>query len=266
VYSPAVKRARTDLTGGTIGLNPFQARTLLPYWNEMCASGPYDFVVVNGDLVDGLNRKSRGTGLWTYQLDLQAENCARLLDLISTQPDAPFFVIGGTPYHVEENPGIDQYTAELLARMGRNAQYKGQEHIFQHGRQKFHFSHYSGDAIYEGTTLSKEILFSYKHEIDITGLVRGHRHHYWLDTDGFRFAVKLPAWKGRDEYVANKGMRYARTQIGWVELLLTDTTWQLIPHLRNLKDQIPVTRIAGKTETFITEEGEKSKQRKGKVK
>lgn len=250
VVSPAVPKARTDYSGGTVGLNPFQRSFLLPRWKEMCSAGPYDFIVVNGDLVDGLNRKSRGTGLWTYLLDLQAENAARLLGMIETQPDAPIFILGGTEYHVDSNPGMDQVVAEKLGVLGKNAHYKGLEHLLTYGSQKFHFSHWASNAMYDGTALSKEVLLSQKHEIDLTGMVRGHRHHYGMYTNGFRFSAMLPAWKGRDEFVQGRGMLFATVQIGWVDFNITGDSWALQPHLWNLRDFIPKTTLGGRSETF----------------
>lgn len=242
-YAPVLPKARVDYDGGTIGLNPLQEKILLPHWKKMCDGGPYDFVVVNGDLVDGLNRKEKGLGLWTCVLDLQADACASLLNAIKVKKDAPFIIIGGTGYHVGDNPGIDQLTAEKLAKLGKNAKYKGLEHILQFGKQKIHFSHWVSDAMYDGTTLSKEILFSKKHDIDATGFIRGHRHHYGCFTDGERFSAILPGWKCRDAYVQGRGMRYATTQIGWVELFLTEDTWELKPHLKKLNNTMSVTRL-----------------------
>jgi hypothetical protein len=250
IYSPAVPKARTDYSGGTIGLNPLQSKILLPKWRQMCQEGPYDFVVVNGDLVDGLNAKSKGAGLWTYQLDLQAENAARLLDMIVVQPNAPIYIIGGTGYHVGENPGIDQLVAEKLGALGKNAKYCGLERIIQIGKQKFHYSHWASDALYDGTALSKEVDLSVKNEIDVTGMFRAHRHHYGIYSNGFRFCCMLPAWKGRDDYVQVKGMRYAKTEIGWATMLVDEHTWDVKPTLWKLENTMPTIKIAGKTETF----------------
>jgi len=194
VHAVAFPKARTDYCGGTIGLNPIQKNILLPKWKEMCAGGTYDFVVVVGDLVDGLNAKSKGQGLWTYVLDLQAESTARLLNMISVKPEAPVYVIGGTGYHVGDNPGVDQLCAEKLAALGKNSKYMGLEQILEIEKQRFHFTHWAADAMYDGTTLAKEVLMSYKHEIELTGMIRGHRHHYGFFSNGFRFSAMLPAW------------------------------------------------------------------------
>ena len=234
-------------------MNGFQRNVLLPKWKRMCSEGPYDFVVVNGDLVDGLNYKERGMGMWTHSLDLQAENAAHLLNCISVQPEAPIYVIGGTVYHVEANPGIDQVVAEKLAALGKNVKYCGLEQILEIEKQKFHFSHWVSDSIYDGTSLSKEILMSKKHDIKVTGMFRGHRHHYGFYSDGFRFAAMLPAWKGRDAYVQKRGMRYATTQIGWVTLTVGKEYWNVQPTVWNIDDAIPTVSLGKKKETFAKE-------------
>ena len=251
VVSPALPKARTDLEGGTIGLNNFQKRILLPLWKEMCEQ-EYDFAVVNGDLVDGLNNKSKGTGLWTYDLNLQAENAANLLNLLKIKPGGKIYIVGGSQYHIGSNPGIDQLVALKLNEMNRDvvAEYCGQEFILDACKQKIHFSHWMSNAMYEGQALTKEIMFSYVNGVEIDGMIRGHRHHYWLDTDGERFAAMLPAWKGRDEYVKTYGMKYTKTQIGWVDLKLKDREWDMKPHLTRLKNEIKIKKITGKSETF----------------
>jgi len=236
--SPADKECRVNYDGNVIGLNPVQRR-INRVWAEMCASEPYDAVVVCGDLCEGGNWKSQGAGLWTNSMDLQAEGAARLISRIPLKPGGVCHFIGGTPYHIGDNPGADQLVAQKLNAMGGIAKYHGIEFILNIDGQRIHFSHWSSGGFYEGTFLNREIVWSYIYKHNINGLMRAHLHHYHLDSDGHRFAVLLPGWKIADDYVKRKGFRYGRGQIGWVDLYVGHGKVDIQPHLYSVADKMP---------------------------
>ena len=241
-YSVAAPKSRTDYEGGTHGMNPIQKNILWPRWKEMCSSEPYDFVVVNGDLVDGINRKSGGLGVWTSIMDLQAEGAARLLNMIPLKKGGIIYIVGGTPYHVQDNPGVDQLVSHKINEMGGNAKYVGVEFILKCEGQKIHITHPCGGGFYYGAMLNREIVYSYLYEHTFTGMVRGHRHHFHFDSDGHRFAMMLPAWKCRDDYTAKFGLKY-QSQIGWVDMTFDNGAWDYTPHLFSLKNEIKEVKI-----------------------
>lgn len=235
----------------SVGMNPFQKKVLRPFWREMCRI-PVDRVVMCGDMVDGKNKKDGGCGIWTADINLQVENAALLIRELNIIPDEDGIrqidAIGGTGYHVGDNPGYDQMVCERINKKNDrtdikfNAHYHGLEFIAEIEKCKIHFSHKMSTGFYQGTALNRELMYSYLYEYDIDGMVRGHIHQYHLDTDGDRFAVSLPGWKGRDRYLQMWGLKML-AQVGWVILRIEDDHWSLHPTKKSLKNSIKTVKL-----------------------
>lgn len=243
---------KTKLDGQmSVGPNPFQKRVLRPYWLEMCKI-PVDMAVFCGDMVDGKNPGDEGCGIWTSDMKLQTLNAALLCRELNIRPNEEgyrqIYAIGGSDYHIGKNPSADQTVCEKINELNDrtdlkfDAKYQGMEFIMEAEKCKIHFSHKMSTGFYQGTALNRELLYSYLYQYDIDGMVRGHIHQYHLDTDGDRFAVSLPGWKGRDKYQINYGLKML-AQIGWAILTLEDGHWSVEPSKKALKGVIKRVKI-----------------------
>lgn len=247
--SPVHPKAKLE-SGMSVGPNNFQKRVLRPFWREMCKV-PVDRVVTLGDMTDGRNRKDEGCGIWTSDLTLQTLNAALLLRELNIRPDEEGYkridAIGGSGYHIGSNPSTDQLVCSKINELNDRSsdkfdvKYHGMEFILSAEKCKVHFSHKMSTGFYQGTALNRELMYSYLYQYDIDGMIRAHIHHYHLDSDGRRFAVSLPGWKGRDKYLKSFGLKYL-SQIGWVVLRLKDGDWSVHPTLKSLKNIIKTVK------------------------
>ena len=237
--SIAHPQARINAEGATLGLNKIQQYTLWPLWKKMCETKePYDLIVVNGDLVDGKQSKSGHMGLWTADMDCQAECAAKLLDMIPLKKGGEVHIIKGTDYHRGNNLCADSKVVDKFNRLQRNrdknAVDQGLEYVLKIDDCTFHIAHTIGGGQYLGTALNKEVMFRHLYHYEFTGMIRGHRHNYHFDSDGDCFGLLLPCWKGRDDYEKKHGLKWI-SMVGWVEMVVDGKTWDVTPHLTKLE-------------------------------
>lgn len=67
--------------------------------NRICAAGPFDYVIVNGDSVDGRGEKSKGSELWTSNMEDQCDMAIRALRRVPVKRSTKWIMTYGTPYH-----------------------------------------------------------------------------------------------------------------------------------------------------------------------
>ena len=226
----------------TLKLNQVQ-RYFYDKWKVLETQEPYDAVFALGDLVDGTNRKEMGEGAWTTNLKLQALCAARGLMRIPLKKGGVIGVIGGSGYHGGCNPSMDNLVVEIINRLKGNAEWWGLDRIMQVEDCRFHLCHQISAGFYKGTSLNRELIYSYIYEKDVDGIIRGHLHSYHMDEVGGRFAMILPGWKARDSYLRKQGLRWGHTAVGWVDLLVDGAEWQRVKHIWELKNNIPEGRI-----------------------
>jgi hypothetical protein len=199
--------------------NPVQ-RKILRHWDKMCSEGPYDFVVVNGDICEGPNYKQTGHGNWTNNIDVQIEVAVQLLKMI---PCKKFYITQGSPYHTGENMSSDQAVAKLLY----GAEFGDELSIYiKKEDYRIHVMHKIGvstNMAYRGTPLSKEMMVSSleadKFSTNGQGfnlICRAHSHYFWHNASSAKHqGISLPCWKGRDSFVARRTLAFC-PHVGYI--------------------------------------------------
>lgn len=78
-----------------------------------------DVLILNGDLLDGKQKKSGGVGTWSTKLKEQADAAASLINMVAVERKTKILVVQGTPYHdgeYQEETIADALHAEFLPR------------------------------------------------------------------------------------------------------------------------------------------------------
>lgn len=153
-------------------------RDIYARWLEMVkAVGHVDMCVVNGDICDGVNPKSKGLGLWTSDLSVQTQTAVDLLNMI----DADHFC--GTQeslYHTGDNISTDRAVIKELGGDYRSELAVKVDDI------RFHFSHKVGVSssawFYRPTPIAREMMLAapVKEEVgSFDVVVRSHAHYFY---------------------------------------------------------------------------------------
>lgn len=209
---------------------------LFDVW-EAAAHGPWhapDALIVNGDVIEGQNRKGGGAGTWSTQLLEQADHAVGLLRMWDAKR---VYVIRGSGYHVETN-GLQ--VEEYVARQLRAEEYPGQEsidpelrdrsgwHWYLHlGGVTFHVSHHisvSKVFHYQSTPTARQMLQAKlndmlrhhvsRYKTDI--VLRGHSHYYNMVGFSGSTGLVMPCWKGLDDYMLSRGPLDISPDIGFL--------------------------------------------------
>ena len=159
-----------------------------------------------GDQVEGGDEASLGQSCWTTDLDLQAL-CAA--ELFYSFDDAVHYGVQGSGYHSRNNPSMDKKVLDILG-----GYFGKKEYEVPVGGVTFHLRHFAGYTKNKKTrasTLGEDLL---KAEInksvyeDVDVFLRGHCHYFvyqgWAVPN--RLAIICPGFKGRDVFVAHRGL------------------------------------------------------------
>lgn len=188
-----------------------------------------DVLVINGEPIDGNNRRTLGDSCWsTNQFD-QLNDCIKLVKLI---PYKKLYLIRGSGYHSDRDSlnfeklfgksiGAEKYTSVV-----GNQTYSDFEATFKGFGKHIHFTHhvgYSGWWQYRSTPIARELVkmhFNHKqngYHTDV--LVRSHVHYYvevrFPNTKG----LSTPAWKFPDGFLYRGGEPEMPT-VGNIEIII----------------------------------------------
>lgn len=211
---------------------------LFECWKESAAGEWHapDALIVNGDAIDGPNRKNGGCGTWTNDF---LEQCEHAADLIRMWDAKRIYVIRGSGYHVSPaNSGLQ--VEEYMARRLNAEEYPGQDRVKPGHRDRsgwswylhfdgvtFHASHkiaVSRVFHYQSTPTARQMLQAklndaMRHlgpEMKTRVVLRGHAHYFnhveYSGSDGY----VLPCWKGQDEFGLSNGPLDISPDIGFV--------------------------------------------------
>ncbi len=180
--------------------------------------GHVDFVIANGDLADGLQKKSIGKYVITSDLHIQVDHATQLLAMIDCKK---FYLTQGTEYHTMEDRPLEQAIAEKLTGMGRDATYAS-EMIITADWARIHASHNIPVSMstwqYRTTPLARDLLL-YELNKDEYGsihlIVRSHAHYYVSVDFGHKTGVITPCWQVRTPYASKKDI-VSPTKIGYI--------------------------------------------------
>jgi predicted phosphodiesterase len=192
--------------------------------------GKVDAVINLGDTVDGTNRHSQGTGLWTTDINLQMEVAANLLSMVKTNK---YLGVQGSYYHVGDNVSSDRAVIHTLGGTF------GDELAIVSEGKRIHASHdvgvSSSGLAYRTTPIAQQLMVASlsKEYGKFNVILRGHAHYFVHVAFTEQQGVICPCWKGRDEYVARKSLAFL-PHLGYVILNIKDRI-TVEPHIFTLK-------------------------------
>lgn len=155
-----VALADPEVSGRSDAGYPVRA-ALYERWQE-AASGPWakpDALIIDGDIVEGKNRRKGGAGCWTTEPLDQVNHAAKLIKMWDANRT---YVLRGSDYHVDSE-GLP--IEEVLARKIGAEEYPNQEHIDEDDREHsgWHwFLHFDGVTIHVSHHISVSKVFHYQ--------------------------------------------------------------------------------------------------------
>lgn len=200
------------------------------FWKS-CTSGKWaapDILIIDGDVIDGCNRKEVGLGTWTTNI---LEQCDEAVKLIKMWNAKKIYVIRGSDYHVQNgNIPAEELVARDLKAEGYNpdADMKTGWHLYLTVDEiTFHISHKVGVSKvfqYKTTATAKEMLYAklndmLRHEMGKykTNIVlRAHSHDFVSVEYSSMLGITLPCWKAVDDFAAKNGAIALSPDIGFV--------------------------------------------------
>ncbi len=235
----------SEIKGTRWNLNVLQ-NALWKAWNEMLETinkKRFDAIVVNGDVIDGIQQKSRGIPCITTDISEQAEGAICLLKDLRKLTDH-MFLIRGTEYH-------DSICGEAINEIGRalncdpfkKGQYSSAVLNLEINGSIINFSHYISvmTGLYRATALDREGVWasiSGKTKTpDAKCVVRSHLHYFIHVEHSSRHIVVTPCWQLHTEYEIRKGYYRFFPEIGIV-IISVDNTEQ---------DPISIKKLLWKT-------------------
>jgi hypothetical protein len=230
-------------------------KAIFKKWKQATLDYPSpDALIINGDCIDGNNKKQNGIGTWSPDLLRQCDEAAELIDMWKAKN---VFIIKGSGYHVIAG-GTGLHCEELIARKVKNAckypnekdfegDYAGFHWYISIEGVTFHVSHkipVSKVFFYKSTPLAKELLFEklnsmLRHEMTKykTNIVlRAHGHSFvWLEY-AKSAGCCLPGWKGLDEHMLENGAVSMSPDFGFIDIKIEGESWDWHKHLSNLNE------------------------------
>ena len=259
-------------------------KNLMKAW-KYCASKvskpEIDLLVINGDAIDGDNRKDLGTEVWTTSMNEQINDTVELIT--SHYKFKNVIVTTGSGYHVtrgsdhvEEQLGEKLAAYETDGTIGRylrhqilpkskkkvdgNTRYQGVHYLFTDYKWKFkagnevislthHISH-SKVEFYRSTPLAREMVTTeldsgkYAPDERPTILIRSHTHYYCMLEFSTSVGIITPAWKFPDEFLHKGGIGGTAPTIGIVEIILQPGQERRIRKILAKGDRYPTEPLA----------------------
>ncbi len=175
-------------------------------------------IILNGDLIEGLQKREYGRGLMTPELSQQVAACIKVL---KTLPKVPTYFTAGTDYHQYLNgESTDIHIANEF-----NAQF-GDELIVEECGIRLFCRHAIGMSQstwqYMTTAPARDQMLLYLNQsaqkygrVDVA--VFSHRHQFVAAQFASGIALVTPCWQGKTVFAVKKGI-ISPPHIGWVTL------------------------------------------------
>jgi hypothetical protein len=182
--------------------------------------------VLNGDIVDGAQRKDMGTALSLREGD-QAKAASQVWkEFIKVAGNAPTYVVAGTPYHTGTAFQQEHHFAELIGAEDYQGEGAGHSKVWQVLNLDaegvlLNFAHHVNYApVNPGGPLKREIdrskLASHLDQRDYHCIVRSHVHNYHAMSNCSCTAVTTPCWEMRTSFMVKTGGPFNTMDIGGV--------------------------------------------------
>lgn len=202
--------------------------------------------VINGEPIDGANKKQLGNQSWTTNLADQAVDSIKLLKRIKSKE---YLFVRGSGYHVQvDGTPIEQFIGEQMNAVKyrtlsdmktHNADFWANVKVYG---KKINFTHhipYSKFFAYRATPLGKEMalmaLDKDRHaKFDV--IVRSHVHYFLQITTPNTTAFTTPAFKYPDGHLMRGGLGGVFPDMGLVELIIESNGDVIVrPHVAEIK-------------------------------
>ena len=242
-------------TGSIYKPNPLQ-KTLLSIWKDSIddLQQKPNLCVINGEPVDGANKKQLGNQSWSTNLYDQAMDAQKLLSMI---PAKEFLFVRGSGYHVQldgtpvENfvsSGMKGVKYSTVTGKKSNAWYWADVDI---NGKLFSFTHhmpYAKFFAYRATPLAKEMALmaldkgrSRKYDV----IVRSHVHYYMEVRSAHTIAFTTPAWKYPDGHLTRGGLGGIYPDIGMMEVIVEPNGEIIVRrHTTEVKTPMEIYKVA----------------------
>ena len=237
----------------TIKLNKIQ-KTLRHAWLDSIdeLEQKPDLVVLNGEPIDGANKKQIGQQSWSTNLEDQMNDFMRLAKEI---PYKNIMFIRGSLYHT----GLDATNfEEILANRLNAVKYRAYgghgatddfAFVEMYGKV-FNFAHHIGfnkSPAYRTTALAREMAGMH-FEHDKLGradfIIRSHVHYFvhieFVNTHG----ILTPAWKYPDHHLFRGGLAGTTPDVGLVEIIIEPNGETVVlPHIAKIDMKAQVRHL-----------------------
>ncbi len=217
---PMKFEAEDTKTGNTLQFVPnLTQKKLWKKWKEMLDdSQDIECVILNGDLIDGNQRKSGGRGTVTPNITWQVDACQQILD---TLPDVPKYFTQGTEYHeMSDGTPIEEWLAK------QSGDEYGDDLTVEECGIRLHVSHSisssSSSWQYWTTAIARDLLLLALHAAEekygqVDGAVRSHRHNFCAAEFKGQIGIITPCFQTRTPYAVKKDL-VSPPDVGWVTL------------------------------------------------
>ena len=185
-----------------------------------------DAIVINGDLIDGMQPKSKGAPLTLHRIEDQREAAHKVLEEVrNTLPAATWYFVEGTPYH-EVGEQVAQVALSLLG----TPQEIRRTLTLRVGKAILRFHHetsFSGGFAKAGS-LEKELVTSWLSEAmqdweKVHCEVRAHCHYFCYVGRKDRLAIIAPCWQLQTDFITKNSPTKNIPDIGCIVLSVDDT-------------------------------------------
>lgn len=212
--------------GHNLGLWPYREecnqpqKLLLKYWGQFCDQVKDEkpaILIVNGDVVDGEQRKAGGVEATTALIARQQTAACDLLRGPASDSGQLFFV-RGTPYHEGPLGTYSEPIAQALGahRNGRAFTHETLDLNIKGVRCSFHHEMPGGGGnLNRGAQLIKELIYyhlAFKEHYAL--IVRSHLHYFAHVESTRSHAVITPAWQLATPFMTRKSPARMRPDIG----------------------------------------------------
>ncbi|NOJ30092.1 MAG: hypothetical protein DA328_07990 [Nitrososphaeraceae archaeon] len=229
-------------------------KAMFEYWKsikDQLVNGKPAWLFINGEPVNGPNRKTRGTDNWSSNvLDDQISDFMKLMKYIPITASNDYnniIITRGSGYHVALEQGTIEVEEEVARRLNAfpynsyedySVKIKNKEDltytdVFFIGEildKTINMTHHVGSSrwfAYRTTAPAREAagmhfevgkMLPVQNHIDLT--IRSHIHYYSHIEFGKSHTITTPAWKFPDPFLFKNGLAGTTPEIGAVEVVI----------------------------------------------